>query len=641
MKPLLLLFCETFRSEVQNILSKKKYPEVYAHFYPHVCSQGISSHQRILSVLNGLIQDYDQIILFGGSPINSLSLPSRVRRVITGSCYELIAPSELVRSLVHDGAFLTTPGWICSWMHYVRELGFDPQEHTRFFNTGSDKIVLLDTGVYPDISVHLVEFSEFAGMPYSSIRTGTDLLELYIRDEVMQWQHQQQENLSLEEVRQAREEASNHAMLLSLMTDISLMTREDEVIKKFMHIFSLIFDPRVIRYLPFSHAGRGELHVKGSPSGTNDENQTIQRLEGYASRTHGITETGKGFFLSFNSRNTRIGVAEVEDVSFPVHLNEYLNTALSISGIFGLTIVNARIYEDLTITNMNLAALNEDLKQKETDLEYFSKELQNQNDELTAVQQKFSDLNNELEERVRARTVEVEDLLTQKDQFIDIIGHDLKTPLTPLCALLPYVYKKVDDPHIKEILSILIKDASYIRDHIEKILTLVQVSRESPSTDPVNIDLKTGLEAVISNHGYSIHEKGISIHSHIPDGLIVHIDPFHFKAIITNLIENALKYTPAHGEITIAASTNDEYLTITFTDTGIGMTSDEILHIFDDFYRADSSRHERDSHGLGLSIVKRIVRTYHGRIQAQSQGKDKGSTFTVILPDTPLPSADN
>ena len=97
-----------------------------------------------------------------------------------------------------------------------------------------------------------------------------------------------------------------------------------------------------------------------------------------------------------------------------------------------------------------------------------------------------------------------------------------------------------------------------------------------------------------------------------------------------NLLDNAIKYTPKNGKVSIDLSKNDSLAVINVIDTGVGISEDEIKYIFDRFYRIDKSRHDQ-GFGLGLSIVKSIVQAHKGSIEVKSK-PGLGTTFTVILP---------
>jgi signal transduction histidine kinase len=93
-----------------------------------------------------------------------------------------------------------------------------------------------------------------------------------------------------------------------------------------------------------------------------------------------------------------------------------------------------------------------------------------------------------------------------------------------------------------------------------------------------------------------------------------------------------VKYTDKKGTVTIDAKVEDNIITVSIRDTGIGMTREQLSQVFDEFYKADSSRHDFDSSGLGMPICKRIVERHGGSIWAESEGPGKGSTFYFTLP---------
>jgi signal transduction histidine kinase len=112
----------------------------------------------------------------------------------------------------------------------------------------------------------------------------------------------------------------------------------------------------------------------------------------------------------------------------------------------------------------------------------------------------------------------------------------------------------------------------------------------------------------------------------------IYSDIQYFNDLFTNLIDNALKYSPNGGKITIEGTRLDNFIQISINDEGIGLSIKELEHVFDDFYKADWSRHDLTSSGLGLTICKKIIEKHNGKIWAESKGKDKGSSFIFTLP---------
>jgi len=104
-----------------------------------------------------------------------------------------------------------------------------------------------------------------------------------------------------------------------------------------------------------------------------------------------------------------------------------------------------------------------------------------------------------------------------------------------------------------------------------------------------------------------------------------------FEELLTNLLNNAVKFSTDPGSIHVAVQEAEDMVTISIADTGIGMSKEQLSQVFDEFYKADPSRHDFDSSGLGMSIAKRIVEKHGGRIWAESLGPGKGSTFYFTI----------
>jgi signal transduction histidine kinase len=116
------------------------------------------------------------------------------------------------------------------------------------------------------------------------------------------------------------------------------------------------------------------------------------------------------------------------------------------------------------------------------------------------------------------------------------------------------------------------------------------------------------------------------------DELFINADKLKIHELFNNILNNAVKYSNGKGIITIHGTHEHDHVLFSVKDTGIGMNDEQLSHIFDEFYKADPSRHDFDSSGLGMSIAKRIVEKHGGSIWAKSKGIGKGSTFYFTLP---------
>jgi len=287
------------------------------------------------------------------------------------------------------------------------------------------------------------------------------------------------------------------------------------------------------------------------------------------------------------------------------------------------------IMEDLQDTIADLRKAKEEINQKNTELQSINKELHLARNQLAI-------LNQGLEVKVRERTFEVEELLKQKDDFINQLGHDLKTPLTPLNTLLPLMKQRENDVKLKEFLDVCISNVNYMRNLVNRTLELARLNSPTTVLNIENICLLEELNDVLKSKHSIFSEKNVDVHNNIDNQLIVQADSVQIKELFENILVNAVKYSkPLENlQIFIDAKREENGVVISVKDTGIGMSHQQLEHIFHEFYKADSSRHNLESTGLGLSICKRIIEKHGGRIWAESPGLGQGSTFYFSLPLT-------
>ena len=245
---------------------------------------------------------------------------------------------------------------------------------------------------------------------------------------------------------------------------------------------------------------------------------------------------------------------------------------------------------------------------------------------------KLKDLNQNLEKKVDERTREVQRLLKQKDEFINQLGHDLKNPLGPFIQLLPILKKHVHDTKDEKIVKVLERNASYMQNLVKKTIDLAKLNSENTKFTFENVSLSEILDEVIAVNTSLFDTHEMTVKNNVNSDYKLIVDTLHVQELFTNLFNNAVKYTTGSGKITVDAKPVDDYVLVSVKDNGIGVSSDQINHLFDEYYKADTSRHDFDSSGLGLPICKRIVEKHGGRIWAESDGLGEGTTFYFTLP---------
>jgi signal transduction histidine kinase len=201
---------------------------------------------------------------------------------------------------------------------------------------------------------------------------------------------------------------------------------------------------------------------------------------------------------------------------------------------------------------------------------------------------------------------------TMRRQLIGDVTHELRTPLA---AIKGYMEGLMDGvlPATPELSRV--EAGAY------------QLKLESIS--PVKL-----IESVVSHLNRQFEEKGIHLEEKLDDDLPnVFVDKDRILQVLTNLVGNALQYTPAGGRVAITATRVKSEVIISVTDTGIGISPDNLPLIFNRFYRTDKSRARvSGGSGIGLTIAQALVKAHHGRIWAESAGEGKGSVFYFTLP---------
>jgi signal transduction histidine kinase len=228
-------------------------------------------------------------------------------------------------------------------------------------------------------------------------------------------------------------------------------------------------------------------------------------------------------------------------------------------------------------------------------------------------------------------------LARMKARFVSNVSHELRTPVACIKAFVNLMEK--DPERWREYLEPLAQEAEYQIQLVEDILEIsrADAGRVEVVPEPTSLNEVTG-EQVVAYRTLA-KKQGVTLTHQPGDSEVMAMaDPHRLKQVVDNLISNAIRYTPAGGEVTVstarAETSNGAWATVTVSDTGIGIPEPEIDHIFDRFFRGEKPRRMQISGtGLGLAIVKEIVELHDGRITVKSK-PGEGSAFTVWLPVT-------
>ena len=228
---------------------------------------------------------------------------------------------------------------------------------------------------------------------------------------------------------------------------------------------------------------------------------------------------------------------------------------------------------------------------------------------------------------------ELRSLQTMRREFIGNISHELRTPLASIKAVVETLQdgamenKNVAAEFLEKVNAEVDSLTQMINELIE--LSRIETGKSSFKFEPANLNLF--IQNTVNRFLPQAERKQISVITDLQHDLPeVKMDIERIQQVINNILHNAIKFTPQNGRIVVKTGYKDNSATVQVSDTGIGISTEDLPHIFERFFKADKSRSSQGS-GLGLAIAKHIVQAHNGQVWVQSQ-EGKGSTFGFSLP---------
>ncbi len=250
------------------------------------------------------------------------------------------------------------------------------------------------------------------------------------------------------------------------------------------------------------------------------------------------------------------------------------------------------------------------------------------------VQVRGNDEPAQLARRFNQMAEKLQQVESMRRQLIGDVSHELRTPLTAIKGSMEGLIDGVL-PASAETYEQIHAEADRLNRLVDDLQELSRVEARAYKLDVRPLDLSTVARMVVSRLGPQFEARHLSLDLQLsPDTPRVLADEDRLIQVLTNLLGNALHYTPDGGRVSIAATRHDGELLISVHDTGIGIPPEHLAHIFDRFYRVDKSRSRRagGGSGIGLTIARALIEAQGGRIWVESPGEAQGSTFTFTLP---------
>ena len=255
--------------------------------------------------------------------------------------------------------------------------------------------------------------------------------------------------------------------------------------------------------------------------------------------------------------------------------------------------------------------------------------------------QQFEIERTELLAQERAARLSAEAANTSKDQFISLLSHELRTPLNSIVGWSNQLLRQnnLDEETVTRGLETIERNARLQSQLIEDLLDISRIVRGELRLEFCPISLTSVIETTLETVRLTAEQKEIQLETSLaPDPIWVSGDSNRIQQVISNLLTNAIKFTPEGGRVEIHLTCSTDHAQVRVIDTGKGISPDFLPYMFERFRQFDSaSIRKYGGLGLGLAIVRELVELHRGTVTAQSPGEGQGATFTVRLPLTTAP----
>ncbi len=219
-----------------------------------------------------------------------------------------------------------------------------------------------------------------------------------------------------------------------------------------------------------------------------------------------------------------------------------------------------------------------------------------------------------------------------KQNFISLMSHDLKTPVAKIAGIADVTLRDAQgNTEVTKGLNNIIDATKELNKFITSILDLTKIESQNLALNKINKDVNSIIKGIVEELRYEASQKSIKVVTELAPLYPIEVDIVLIKRVLSNLIENALKYSGENSTVSVKTWDDDKWVTIEIEDNGVGIPEDDLEHIFDKFYRVkNDASHSIKGTGLGLYLVKYFVELHGGTISASSK-LGQGTNFTVKL----------
>ncbi|MBE0646267.1 MAG: HAMP domain-containing histidine kinase [Bacteroidales bacterium] len=578
MTPHLSIFvCETFAPEVKAVVEQEGYPDVSVEIFPLHCGSPIMSTMNLLEQMQTSSSHSTHLHYIGSSCFQiqkeSPKLPEFVSLTPLSQCFDILIPSQLTSSLIHQRNYLVSSGWLPSFKQQIQGWGFDDTTAKLFFGETSENLLLVNTGLSNETETLLEEASRFIGIPYSTIDLGLSHCRLLIKGIVMEWRFLQERDATARQLKKITRESADYSMAFNQISLLAQLSDEKKIKERIAEMIQLLFAPARAFFIP---------------EGSDSKNPPEELFSNSMGLAKGDCENAS-FAIQLIENDKNNGRIDVVCVSFPEYLGYYQKLSPILGKIFGLVLSNAGKYETIR----------------------------------------------EHEKLLQISSLELTKLNATKDKFFNIIAHDLRSPFNSLLGFISLFLNDYDDFTDEEKKDFIRRIQGISKNTFRLLENLLDWARAQSGDFQVSPDSISLRQLILDNvdiFAPGASKKNIRLLAGSHQDIDIFADRYSIDAVIRNLINNALKFTNQGGEISFAFQQEGKMAICSVTDTGIGippLMAEQLFRIDSQVKRPGTAK--ESGTGLGLILCKEFVEMNGGEIWVESE-EGKGSTFSFSVP---------
>ncbi|MCW5202403.1 DUF1638 domain-containing protein [Desulfobulbus sp. US4] len=318
--------CENFFPEIQAAVRQQGLTDVEVRSFPSHCSSAPIKWSELVDIVRSSWAD--TVVIFGSYCLRELGAPpegfSRCQIHQKEQCHHLLCSPTLVDAVQQNGTYLLSPGWLSCWRRHIATWGFDRPTAMEFFGESLRKLLLLDTGTDPDSERHLAEFGSFLQLPTEILPIGLEFLGLSLSHIIADYQQQK----IIRQKEEVERQAAESAMTLDLIRMVTRVKSKSEVVSAIIDLFTMLFDPKKIYFIPVSNA---EVHFDQVSDLPPEEQLQAQQFYARPERYFLLNKEQGSFLLRIGRKEGTSALLLVSQVAHPLYIMQHFSGDLRLT----------------------------------------------------------------------------------------------------------------------------------------------------------------------------------------------------------------------------------------------------------------------------------------------------------------------